>query len=289
MCKKCMCVLDSLIMITVLGLLIILVVWSREFFVQLIDNMKESRTQIVKTVSQQTNDVDKKVNNSITICEAYEALDRELTSWLTVLAIAGALFGLIAPLIGYLLQQHSLKEERKNLREEIKDKENNLSEKLSEVNKRIGEIKSDADEKILHINERSKKSEVHIIRSVEFPIVVQINEVRLAQGQNQSIDSIVVANIVIGFDYLLESLIHWDNDVAIVRAKIIEWISIMDAMWRKLKTEQREMVCALLRKYFKPSSEFGLRDDFVRILRADSTEFKWLEEFFEPFAPWKFS
>lgn len=67
-----------------------------------------------------------------------------------------------------------------------------------------------------------------------------------------------------------------------------EWINTIDTMWRKMTDEQHEKVYKLLSVYFKPSHEFASRDDFLRILRAESEDFKWLEKFFRPFAPWKF-
>ena len=226
---------------------------------------------------------------AVSFCKAYEELDRELTSWLTILTVAGALFGLIAPLIGYLLQQHNLKEERKNIKEDVKVKISYISNMVGEANNRIEEIKASVDTKGHQVNEQFGRFETNVIKSMEFQLVVQINQVRLSQLKNMQIDSVVVANIIIGFDYLLECLIHWKSDGVIVRAKIGEWISNITAIWNKLETKQHEEIWKYLGFVFKPSSEFASRDVFLKILRPDSDEFKWLERFFEPFAPWKFN
>ena len=46
MCKRCGNKLESIIMIVVLILLITIVWWSRNYFTQLIDNMKDARMQV---------------------------------------------------------------------------------------------------------------------------------------------------------------------------------------------------------------------------------------------------
>lgn len=264
------------------------------FFSLLIDNIKDTRVQMRRyeagrmSVSQYSCALIEDDNPVDPLCKAYEELDRELTSWLTILTIAGALFGLIAPLIGYLLQQHNLKEERKNIKEDVKERVDGISNITSEANIRFERMGACVDERVLHVNEQIKRCEASVIRCVEFPLVIQVNKVQMAQQHNAQIDSIVVANIIIAFDYLLECLVHWDKDSAIVHAKISEWISNIKAVWDKLDAVQQEEVLAFLRGAFKPSSEFASRAVFLKILRADSDEFKWLEEFYKPFAPWKF-
>ena len=212
-------------------------------------------------------------------CKAYEELDRELTSWLTILTIAGVLFGLIAPLIGYLLQQNNLKEERKSIKEDLKGRVELYFSSFSKV------IKSDIDERVCDVKRELTECETHIIRSKEFSLLTEISKVRSVGVVNPA----AVANIVIDFDYLLEIIVHWNKEVAIVRAKIIEWIAKVDDMWRGMQEDQRKEVLGLLRRKFIPSSEFASSEEFLKILRDDSDAFKWLKKFFEPFAPWKFS
>ena len=328
---------EPIIMIFVLGLLIMIVWWSRNYFTLLIDNMKDARMQVkaesvsscawlyattnaianadVGTVSPcgVTNEVSKcsvmrhkpmidstelkeglsqgKIgqDHPLAIRNAYEALDKEFTSWLTVLGLLGGVFGLLVPLVSYLLQHHTLKTEREQLmsdwKELVKEYVSGITSKVNGLEKKLEVIET----KSLSAKDRFEKCERQNMRSLEFPLAVRINHVIRTHRTDLDIELVEIANIVIGFDYLLESILRWGEDVVIIRAKMHEWINNIDAMWRKMTDEQRKKVCELLRGYFKPSPEFASRDDFLRILRTDSEEFKWLENFFKPFAPWKFS
>ena len=282
---KWSCVLSHLPMLFVGAALILVIIAGMIFFSRLIDNMKDTRAQVRRYEASRVSVLPDSCGlieehcSADSFCKAYEELDRELTSWLSILAFVGALFGLIAPLIGYLLQQHNLKEERKNIKEDLKEKVELYYSNFSK------EIKSDIDEKVCDVKRKLAELETHIIRSMEFSLLTEINKVHRGVTSNP----VVVANIVIDFDYLLEIVVRWDKNIAIVRAKILEWIDHMDDMWREMKMEQREEVLELLRGKFNPSGEFASRDDFLKILRPDSKEFKWLEKFFAPFARWKFN
>ena len=52
--------------------------------------------------------------------QAEESFRELLNTWLTIVGFFGALFGLIVPLASYLLQRHSLSEEREQIKDEIK-------------------------------------------------------------------------------------------------------------------------------------------------------------------------
>ena len=292
---KLCCLFSHLPMLFVAVALILLIIAGIIFFSRLIDNIKDARAQVRRyeayglSILPYNSGLIEGGGYADSFCKAYEELDRELTSWLTILTFAGALFGLIAPLIGYLLQQHNLKEERKIFKDDVKVSVAILSNMVGKANNRIEEIGASVDARGRHVNEQLGRFETNVIRSMEFQLAVQINQVRLSQLKKVQIDSIVIANIIICFDYLLECLIHWNSDGFIVRAKIGEWISNIKTVWDKLDIKQHEEVWKYLNLVFKPSSEFASRDVFLKILRADSDDFKWLEKFFEPFAPWKFS
>ena len=289
------CLLSHLPMLFVAVALILLIIAGMFFFSRLIDNIKDARAQVRRyepcglSTLPYTGGLIEVGGYADPFCKAYEELDRELTSWLTILTFAGALFGLIAPLIGYLLQQHSLKDERKSFNESVNEKVAYLSNMVDEANQRVEEVRDGVVMRGHRVNEQLGRFETNVIRSIEFQLVVQINQVRLSQLKKVQIDTIVIANIIICFDYLLECLIHWNNGGVVVRAKVSEWISHIKAVWDRLDTKQHEEIWKCLKLVFKPSSEFASRDVFLKILSADSDDFKWLEKFFEPFAPWKFS
>lgn len=349
MCKKCSCVLECGSMICVLILLTTIVLWSRNYFTQLIENMKDARTQLVeadgvslRTCSCATNSVpttqstidkgeisppgitngavecgvmiqrtanccvgqnkgtplgDKAHDDSLAICIAYETLDREFTSWLTVLGLFAGVFGLIVPLASYLLQHHTLNTEREQI---IKGCQERMMVYVAKTSNKMNRLKYESEEQFKSVSNRleGRTGEVNgelvrcqtiAIRSLEFPLTMRINQMIIAQRSGKISDTIDIVNIIIGFDYLLEGLVRWSEDVVIVREKIHDWINKINAIWCEMTAEQREKVWELLRTCFRPLREFAVRNDYLKILRVDSEEFKWLANFFEPFAPWKFS
>lgn len=56
------------------------------------------------------------------LADAEEHLRNQLTTWLTILGFFGIVFGLLVPLINYMLQRQTLADERKRMTKEINDK-----------------------------------------------------------------------------------------------------------------------------------------------------------------------
>jgi len=305
------CILKHLPMFAVIAALAMVIWWSHGYFSQLIANLKDSRSQMrYQTPTPSYACFEKTGDNSEEICKAYEALDQELTAWLSVLTIAGGIFGLIAPLIGYLLQHHKLKDEREDFDKVISDFKTEQREKYREIKqdlktingilvdlknfkfqcaedvRRIRKIASDnqAQSELFSIQTRDQlgKWMQQIIAFAEYSLLDKLTQAAKASTKD-------IANLIIAFDYLLESLIAWREEGGVeVLAKIQQWIKVLDAFWQQVPQDLRSDVYELLRKQFRPSDDFASRKDFVKILRADSDEFKWLEDFFKPFAPWKF-
>ena len=72
--------------------------------------------------------------------EAEEHLREQMNSWLTILGFFGVLFGLIVPLASYMLQRHSLAEERSRVISECENK-------IKEIEGRVKAIVGSADSK----------------------------------------------------------------------------------------------------------------------------------------------
>ena len=252
-------------------------------------------------------------DDSMSICNAYEALDREFTSWLTVLGLFAGMFGLIVPLISYLLQHKTLKDERESVNKLVDGLRAERNEMYSEMNKArkdfrkfkaqseydvqsVGKIAFETKEQIAIFSQQTKKQLLMWKRQVvafsEYSLASKLNQIQALRNKKVFDEELLVdsVNLIVAFDYLLESLINWrEEDAIIVRAKMQEWIANIGSFWFMLSDVERKRVCDKLKQQFKPSSEFATRDDFLRILREDSDEFKWLEKFYKPFAPWKFS
>ena len=259
-------------------------------------------------------------DDSMSICNAYEALDREFTSWLTVLGLFAGIFSLVIPLVSYLLQHKTLKDERElinkyvdDLKSEQRDKHRDIDDKISSIRQIHDEFKrfrakanEDLQSMKMEMCDTKKQAEDflsqnmvqltmwkrQIVAFAEYSIAEKYNRLQKYHTVKDSVDMRLmdVANLIIAFDYLLECFINWrEEDEIKVKAKMLEWINYMKAFWLELPEIERKRVCKILKPQFNPSSELAKRHDFLRLLRADSDEFKWLEEFYKPFAPWKFS
>lgn len=119
--------------------------WSHDFFSELIQNLKDARWEMRHSdvrIEQYLRHENRwgESDSGSEIRKAYEALDRELTAWLTVFAITVGFFGLLVPLIGYLLQHHKLEKEREELREyvrEFKIEQKRQMRALAKINKNL--------------------------------------------------------------------------------------------------------------------------------------------------------
>lgn len=301
------CFFTQLPMLLIGAALILLIIASMRFFSQLIDNIKDTRVQVRRYEASRVSMLPYRCglieedSPAVPFCKAYEELDRELTSWLTILTIAGALFGLIAPLVGYLLQHMKLEKERNEVQELIKetradndkmgrkiaDIQNALQNGLSDIEAlRDGVAKTIKVQTGQHLNECKRQ----IVAFTEYSIAQSFNYLSVAHLPSDDSTLAYISNIIIAFDYFLDSLVHWtQEDIVKVRAKMLNQIRNMRMFWAKLSDEQRNGIHELLKKKYEPLGDFAGRNDFARILRTDSDDFKWLEKFFEPFAPWKFS
>lgn len=301
------CIVARLPMLLIGAALILVIIAGMIFFSQLIDNIKDTRVQVRR---YETNRVSmlpyscghiEEDSPTVPFCKAYEELDRELTSWLTILTIAGALFGLIAPLVGYLLQHMKLEKERYEVQELIKETRadnDKMEQKMADIQKELQkglrdvEALRDGSSKTIKIQTEQNLNECkrQIVAFTEYSIAQSINYLSVAHLLFDDSTLAYISNIIIAFDYFLDSLTHWtQEDVVKVRAKMLNQIRNMRVFWSKLTEEQRNGVHEILKKKFEPSGDFAGRNDFARILRTDSDDFKWLEKFFEPFAPWKFN
>lgn len=64
--------------------------------------------------------------------QAEESLREQMNTWLTIVGFFGVLFGLIVPLAGYLLQRHSLSEERERIMKDVEKTAADAAEKAAE-------------------------------------------------------------------------------------------------------------------------------------------------------------
>lgn len=67
------------------------------------------------------------------IIAAYDALQNELSTWMAIMGIFAAIFGLVIPLGGYLLQRQSLKDERVSLMEDVEKSRDEVLDSIKPI------------------------------------------------------------------------------------------------------------------------------------------------------------
>lgn len=85
--------------------------------------------------------------------EAEEHLRNQLTSWLTILGFFAIVFGLLMPLINYMLQRQTLSDERDRISKDFDDR---VKRAIAQVDDRINQSLKKVDE---HIEDANKKAE----------------------------------------------------------------------------------------------------------------------------------
>lgn len=76
-------------------------------------------TNEVRVFDSPSSCVNRSQHEDTAIIAAYDALQNELSTWMSIMGIFAAIFGLVIPLGGYLLQRQSLKDERDAMAKEI--------------------------------------------------------------------------------------------------------------------------------------------------------------------------
>ena len=139
---------DILITILVAIAFVVVLGFSWHFMDRMVDVLKCGNR--IQNISLNTNDVhrssltsnsqgidNKEAEGRLSVVAAYDSLCNELSTWMSIMGIFAAIFGLLIPLGSYLLQRQSLKDERENIFNDIIQ----MRDKYTQLDKVEGRLK----------------------------------------------------------------------------------------------------------------------------------------------------
>ena len=189
----------------------------------------------------------------------YDKFTGRLGNWLTGIGIFVGLFGIILPIVVTIVQ-------RKSIKVGLEELEHGKDRALSVLRK-------------------------DCVKSLHLCLAQSILSID-ATTQSSTLDlASLLCSIVMLFDDLLESAMKTQNE-GLVKDEIDSFRHFFDR-WSKPYNDERRQIwlsCEnLLKSGFKMRKECVRRRAFVDLLGEQSDSFKWLEEFYNNFAAWKFA
>ena len=249
---------------------IVVLVFAWYFMGGMIDILKRSQgvdgggvaTNVVlrSAIALNVSSVENKVESGdVSMMAAYDSLSNELSSWMAIMGLFAAVFGLLIPIGSYLLQQRSLKEERAS-----------FEKKMDET---IGAVEKGAFQKM---------KPLWNFLAANFDRFLVEDGKKICNGKANGLEA---ANFIIGFDIYLDCLVRAENGAMIMEAidqyrPIIETIKSSGA-WQQVRE--------LLKTKFKPNPEFVSGKDFSALIGTSPRFYGWLKSFYDEIIPWKFA
>ena len=218
-------------------------------------------------------EIQKLQDRSPAIMEAYESLSNELSSWMAIMGIFAAVFGLLIPIGSYFLQRQSLKDERETI---MKDVEKTRDEAFVKINEFVDGVPAE-------IGEKMKPMWNFLAANFDRFLV---NDGMALCGNGIS-DWRMVANFVIGFDICLDCLVRAHNAGRVLEV-VIKYQELLTSVQERHPKEWQYVVDQLKDK-MRPSKEFVTGREYAAVIGSDSEIYVWLKNFYGQFAPWKFA
>lgn len=245
-----------------------------------VDCYVTTNTVMRSAVTFNVSGVDNKVEEGdASVIAAYDSLSNELSSWMAIMGIFAAVFGLLIPIGSYFLQQRSLSEERSTMREDFKRA---LEEKIEYLTKdyqrKIEKMQSDFSDDMTE----QMKPMWNFLAS-NFNRFLAADAARM-KGCVATVDE--VANFVIGVDIYFDCLVRSGN-VGVLVDSIRQFMPILDAV-RKQGNKWVE-VLKLLKQRIQPSESFMKGSDYAKLIGKDGECYGWLKSFYDEVVPWKFA
>ena len=218
-------------------------------------------------------EIQKLQDRSPAIMEAYESLSNELSSWMAIMGIFAAVFGLLIPIGSYFLQRQFLKDERETI---MKDVEKTRDEAFVKINEFVDGVPAE-------IGEKMKPMWNFLAANFDRFLV---NDGMALYGNGIS-DWRMVANFVIGFDICLDCLVRAHNAGRVLEV-VIKYQKLLTSVQERHPKEWQYVVNQLIDK-MQPSKEFVTGREYAAVIGSDSEIYVWLKNFYGQFAPWKFA
>lgn len=245
-----------------------------------IDGCETTNKVMRSAVTFNVSGVDNKVEgDDASVIAAYDSLSNELSSWMAIMGMFAAVFGLLIPIGSYFLQQRSLAEERSEMREDFKKA---LEEKIGQLTKdyqlKIEKMQSDFSD---GMTERMKPMWNFLASNFNRFLVTDAVRVK---GGTATADEI--ANFVIGVDIYFDCLVRSGN-VGVLVDSIRQFMPILEAV-RNQKDNWAEAL-KLLKQRIQPSESFMKGSDYAKLIGEEGECYGRLKSFYGDVIPWKFA
>ena len=247
-----------------------------------VDCYRTTNTVMRSAVTFNVSGVDNKVEEGdASVIAAYDSLSNELSSWMAIMGIFAAVFGLLIPIGSYFLQQRSLLEERGVMREDFKKA---LEEKIGQLTKdyqlKIEKMQSDfSDDMTVRMKPMWNFLAANFDRFL-------VNDGARLIGNN-ILDWRLIANFIVEYDICLDCLVRAQNAGRLLDV-VCKYQNMLTAVQQN---HQKEWQYALerLKDKMQPSKEFVSGREYAAVIGSDSEVYAWLKDFYSQFAPWKFA
>lgn len=221
--------------------------------------------------------------------EAEANLREHLDSWLAFLGIFGLLFGLIAPLASYLLQQRSLEGERERMEVSLtnakKDCEDQIKEAIKQFEKDIGELKKTAKEDIKAAQEESIEDTKKKLKPVWLFLAMSMDK-NLIDDKRRIEEVMKVPSA--SYNFIVLFILYCDVAVVLKNSKMIsDVVSRFKECVNKIM--ENEELAKKIGDFSKADSlkSYMTYDEYAQVLVDRPDVLLWLKGHFDKFQIWK--
>lgn len=239
---------------------------------------------------------------------AEATLREQLDSWLAFLGIFGILFGLVTPLASYLLQQHSLEDERERMGKSLEDAKGDYNKKLEVFEAQIEDMKSGSSLQIDTAISKFDKDIADLKKDAQAMVETESTKVvadtqkkmktlwrfvsvafdRFLVDDSNDIDAII-KDEVMAFNYIAIFVLYVDLNVmtdtaSCVVTAVTQFKKDFDRMLADKKLSK-----AIADRFSSTSgrSTFVKKADYDRVLGSESETYDWIKKFYSVFLPQK--
>ena len=237
---------------------------------QRVDGWAAMNVMMRSTIAQNLSGVGNKgESGDVDIMAAYDSLSNELSSWMAIMGLFAAVFGLLIPIGSYLLQQRSLKEERDRIQDDI--------DVLRGVQKDIANLKLQQEELQGAFKQTNKPFWAALERCFEYSVISNPIASRMYHVGRE----FEAANLLLSMELML------DGCVLVGDGKLLgDKISVCKLIVSELEKDVTifKAACEIVRSGRERTPLVdGIR--YLRIVKSESSEYKWLKAFFAEIAP----
>ena len=215
-------------------------------------------------------------DNSSAFMAAYGALSNELSTWMSIMGIFAAIFGLVISFGAYLLQRQSLKDERESISKEL--------EKVTgfggQINKAVERL-TDAEERLKMVEDAvdgtSAKFWKAMGRCFEYSVITN----KYAREYVRVHEYAEIANLILSMELSFDCRV-----LARDKKGLDEQIKNANMIMESLRRSHYDNLAAaydLLRSDRQQRTPLveGIR--YLEMLGSDNELYRWLKEFFDRF------